>query len=81
MKSAGTAKSARIKVSNKLIEWAELIFVMEKDHKRRILEFPEEILIGKKIIVLDIPDEYQYMEEELISQLEDSVGYYLKDEG
>ena len=38
--------------------------------------FPD--LVGyKEIIVLDIPDEYKYMDEELIENLEDSVSFYL----
>ena len=77
IKSAGTSKNARIRISQKLIEWADLIFVMENKHKKRLSDaFPKSVKF-KKIIVLDIPDEYQYMEEELIKNLEDSVAFYL----
>ena len=77
VKSAGTENSARIRVSNQLIKWADLIFVMENKHKKRISEmFPEQI-IDKKIIVLDIPDEFKYMDEELIDNLNDSVSFHL----
>ena len=34
VKSAGTEPSARIKLNSKIIEWADLIFVMEKKHKQ-----------------------------------------------
>ena len=77
VKSAGTSASARIKVTGKLIEWAELIFVMEKKHQQRLTEsFPNEIS-DKKIIVLDIPDEYQFMDEELVESIKAGVSPYI----
>jgi predicted protein tyrosine phosphatase len=77
VRSAGTEPSARIKISAKLILWADLIFVMEKKHKQRIAErFPEEIY-EKEIIILDIPDDYQYMDEELIDEIELKVADFL----
>jgi len=69
VRSAGTAQSARIKVNEKLINWADLIFVMEKEHKRRLTERFSQLLHDKEIIVLGIPDEYQYMDQELIDIL------------
>lgn len=79
VKSAGTQKSARIRVSQNLITWAELIFVMENKHKKRIVELYRDALIEREIIVLDIPDDYQYMDKELIEILKESVPYYLKE--
>lgn len=77
VKSAGTASSARIKINYKLVDWADMIFVMEKVHQQRINEKFREILADKKIIVLDIPDEYVYMDEELIHEIETKVSSYL----
>ncbi|HEX7457368.1 MAG TPA: hypothetical protein VF301_02950 [Ginsengibacter sp.] len=76
-KSAGTEPSARIKITAKLIDWADIIFVMEKKHRQRLADkFPGNI-INKRIIVLDIPDEYEYMDEELIKTIKISVEPYL----
>ena len=76
-KSAGTEPSARIKITEKLINWADIIFVMEKKHKQRMAEkFCVEVS-NKEIIVLDIPDDYQYMDEELILEIETKVSGYL----
>ena len=77
VKSAGTSRSARIRISSQLMDWAELIFVMENEHKKRISELFPKVVATKEIIVLDIPDEYQYMDEELIENLEDAVSFYL----
>jgi predicted protein tyrosine phosphatase len=77
-KSAGTEPSARIKLTAKLINWADIVFAMEKKHKQRMVEnFPVETG-NKKIVVLDIPDDYQYMDEELIEHIRLSVAAYLE---
>lgn len=77
VRSAGTEPSAKIKLNSKMIAWADVIFAMEKKHKQRMIDkFPEETSC-KKIIVLDIPDEYQYMDEELIESIQTSVSTYL----
>jgi protein-tyrosine phosphatase len=77
-RSAGTAASARTKVSEKQLIWADLIFVMEKKHKTRIMENFAYILADKIIYILEIEDEYQFMDETLIDILEQSVNYYLE---
>ena len=42
--------------------------MMEKKHRTRILEkYPE--FSSKEIIVLHIPDEYEFMDEELVGTL------------
>ncbi|MGF7032360.1 putative protein tyrosine phosphatase [Paenibacillus mucilaginosus] len=77
VRSAGTEENARIRVTAGLIGWADWILVMERKHIRRLKEkFPLE-LQGKRLICLDIPDEYGYMDEELIGLLESSVSAYV----
>lgn len=77
VKSAGTSKTARIRISRKIIEWADTIFVMENMHKKRIAKSFPDLYQSKEIIVLDITDDYKYMDEDLVENLEDSVSYYL----
>lgn len=74
VRSAGTENDARIKVTEKLIIWSDLIFVMEKHHKEKLRERFGERLYEKEIIILDITDDYQYMDEELIETLRQSVA-------
>jgi predicted protein tyrosine phosphatase len=76
-KSAGTEATARIKITEKLINWADIIFVMEKKHKDRIEQRFASIIDEKEIIILDIPDEYQFMDEELVDLLKTSISPYL----
>ncbi len=75
-KSAGTDENARIKLNEKHLQWAEIIFVMETRHKQ-IIKQKFLTKLTAKIIVLDIPDEYQYMDEELILTLTTAVTPYL----
>jgi predicted protein tyrosine phosphatase len=77
VRSAGTEPSARIKLSAKLLNWADLIFVMERKHKQRIREKFAHQIEHAAIIVLDIPDEYQYMDEALIEELRAKVSDHL----
>lgn len=70
VRSAGTASSARIKVSEKAIQWADLILVMEKRHKEILQKKFGAWIQAKNVLVLDIPDEYEYMDPELVEILE-----------
>ena len=77
VKSAGTEPSARVRVSAELISWADIIFVMEKRHKQRLNEnFAGEIQ-DKNVLILNIADDYSYMDEELIEIIKTSVTPYL----
>lgn len=79
VKSAGTEPSAVVKVTAKNILWADLIFVMEKKHKQRLIEkYPEETS-EKRIVVLNIEDNHEYMDPELIEIIKISVIPYLSE--
>ncbi len=73
VRSAGTSPNARRTVSIADIRWAEIIFVMEEKHKSRLKAEFTRLLENKPIHVLDIPDEYKYMNPELVELLEQSV--------
>lgn len=76
-RSAGTEPSAKVKVNESHIKWADIMLVMEKKHKKRLLQkFPETAAI-KRIEILEIEDNYKYMDEELIELLELSVNAVL----
>ena len=77
VRSAGTEPSAAVRVNARLIAWADIIFVMEKVHKERILEKFREELISKKIVILDIEDDYQFMDPELVEMILVSVEGFM----
>ena len=72
-RSAGTSPNARNSISISDVKWADIIFVMEKKHKNRITAKFTRLVEHKPIHILDIPDDYKFMDSELISHLEDAV--------
>ena len=73
VKSAGTDTSANTVLSVELLNWADSIVVMEKHHRNFIRQKYPEIYKTKKIVCLYIPDDYDYMQTELISIMKDKV--------
>lgn len=76
--SAGVRSTADTPLDRELVEWADLIFTMEKKHKAKIQQRFRSSLNDKKIISLDIPDQFDYMEPALIELLEKRVMPYIK---
>ena len=77
-RSAGTSPNAKKTVSSSDIKWADLIFVMERKHKNRIIAKFSSLVRYKPLYILDIADDYKFMDKDLISQLKDSVEFYLQ---
>ena len=77
-RSAGTEPGARIRITAGHLSWADLIFVMEKKHLRRLQDKFPETIADKKIICLHIPDDYEFMQPELLDLLEASVTPHLE---
>lgn len=77
-RSAGTSPRARKTVGAADIQWADIIFVMEKKHKSKLVADFAHLLEQKPLHVLDIPDEYKYMDAELIAELEAAVSFILE---
>lgn len=75
--SAGLSVDAENPVAPELIEWADLIFVMEKIHKKRLSERFMKHLRNVQVICLDIPDKYEYMDPDLINILKEKVSRFL----
>ena len=75
---AGTNGDAATPVSGDLIEWADLVFVMEKSHRNRVAKKFRDQLKGKRLVVLDIPDQFEYMQPELVNLLKARVGRHVR---
>lgn len=71
--SAGISRGAEIPVSAEAVNWADIIFVMESAHKRKLSQKFQPWLKNKRVVCLDIPDEYDYMEPELVKKLKKKV--------
>jgi predicted protein tyrosine phosphatase len=73
-RSAGTSPNAKHPVSVEDLRWAHVILVMEEKHKSRLVAEFDRLLENKPIHVLDIPDEYKYMDPRLVEELDMVVG-------
>ena len=76
-RSAGTSPNARKTIGPADIRWADVIFVMERKHLNRVQAQYARLLEHKPIYSLDIPDDYRFMDPELMTLLEDTVKPYL----
>jgi predicted protein tyrosine phosphatase len=71
--SAGLDREAEIPLTSEAIEWADIIFVMEKTHRSKLSKKFQPWLKNKRVVCLNIPDEYEYMETALITLLKRKV--------
>ena len=77
VRSAGTAADALARVNANMLEWADLIFIMD-EHQRRALRrsfAPHPAL--ERLICLEIPDEFTFLQPELVALLESRATPHL----
>lgn len=75
--SSGTNNDAVTPLTSELVKWADKIFVMENMHRQKLQKRFRSSLNGKKIICLGIPDDFSYMDPELIAILKKKVRPFL----
>lgn len=77
VKSAGIDSGAETSLTEELIAWADLIFVMEEKHYRKLVTKFGAVVLPKTVICLGIPDHFDYVGPELIQLLHTKVDPYL----
>lgn len=75
--SAGVNRDADERVSDELVDWADTIFVMERQHRRKLQASHTAALKDTRIVVLGIPDDYAYMDADLIALLRSKMTRWL----
>ncbi len=75
--SAGLNNDAEVPLSEDQLQWADVILVMENAHRSRLNKKFKHALAGKRVAVLNIPDEYDYMDDELVRILRQRCQSYL----
>lgn len=76
--SAGLAADAETPLEREQLEWATLVVVMERRHRQALLRRHAAAMKGKRLVCLDIPDDYAYMQAELLHLLERKAGPFLR---
>lgn len=75
--SAGLNNDAIVPLSPDLLEWANIIFVMEKSHLNKLRKKFKIYIKTQKIVCLNIPDEYAFMSSDLVMLLKRKVHPFL----
>lgn len=75
--SAGLSQDAAVPLSPEQVAWADLILVMEKRHRERLNHYFGELLADKRVAVLGIPDNYEFMDDKLVNLLKKKCAPYL----
>jgi predicted protein tyrosine phosphatase len=75
--SAGLAPDAEEPVTPDHLEWADIIFVMERAHRAKLQRRFRAHLQHARVICLDIPDDYAFMQPALAALLEKRVGPHI----
>ena len=75
--SAGTNRDAEAPLTDEVVAWADVIFVMERAHRKKVQTKHRSALKDKRLVVLDIPDEYEFMEPRLVRLLRAKMRRWL----
>jgi predicted protein tyrosine phosphatase len=78
VRSAGLSTKGNRRVTEKDISWADLIIFMENWHKSKLKAQYRGTIDFPKMEVLNIPDDYRYMDDDLINLIKSQVDYLLK---
>ena len=78
VRSAGTEQRARVKLTEGMLGWADRVFVMERKHADRIRQHFPELAPTKTITILDIPDDFMFMDDELIDILRHRLAAFIE---
>ncbi|HAV61026.1 MAG TPA: protein tyrosine phosphatase [Verrucomicrobiales bacterium] len=73
VRSAGVSTSAKRRLNAADLAWADLVLVMERSHRSRIIEQFRDADSLPPIESLDIPDDYQFMDPELVELIRGAV--------
>jgi predicted protein tyrosine phosphatase len=77
IRSAGLSPSSDRKISENDLHWANIVLVMETRQRTKIRELYTHMELPD-IIILHIPDEYEYMDDELVELLTDRINEILQ---
>ena len=75
--SAGTNNDAENPLTAELVDWAQVIVVMEKQHRTKVSTRFRKRLAGKRVVCLDLRDDYAFMQVELVGLLEARAARFL----
>ena len=77
VRSAGTSDEAMVQVNERMLDWADVVFIMEDEQRRELNRlFPKHPALNR-LICLEIPDKYEFLDPELVNLLQERTRPHL----
>jgi len=77
VRSAGTSSEAMVQVNERMLDWAEIVFVMDDGQQKALADlFPRHPAVSR-VITLDIQDEHHFLAPALVALLTERVTPHL----
>ena len=78
VRSAGTSEEALVRLNARMLEWADIVFVMDENQERAVARmFPGHPKLDR-VVCLDILDRYHFLDPELVSLLMERTRPHLE---
>ena len=69
VRSAGTSRHALLRVNEHMLDWADVVFIMDEGQRRDLEKmFPGHPAIDR-LVSLEIPDDYPFLDPQLVELL------------
>jgi predicted protein tyrosine phosphatase len=73
VRSAGVASDAMVRVNARMLDWADMVITMDEGQRRALQQmFPEHPALPR-VVCLQIPDEFTFLQPELVVLLQERV--------
>ena len=78
VRSAGTSEEANVRVNQRMLDWAEVVFVMDGRQGAALRRmFPGHPALDR-VVCLEIDDNYHFLDPELVTLLRDRTQPHLE---
>ena len=73
VRSAGTSEDALVRVNQRMLDWADVIFTMDPEQQQALARmFPNHAALTR-LVCLDIPDDFAFLDPALVKLLKERV--------
>ena len=74
VRSAGVSSDAMVRVNARMLDWADVIITMDESQRLALEQmFPRHAALSR-LVCLQIPDDYTFLQPELVALLEARVA-------
>jgi predicted protein tyrosine phosphatase len=77
VRSAGTSDEAMVQVNQRMLEWADIVFIMDEDQRADLARLFPGLAAASRAVMLQIKDDYHFLDPELVKLLQERVTPHL----